>query len=945
MLAALLFAFAPQFGWSQSNVATGQVFGSVKDPGGDALPGVGVQVSNESTGFTRATTTDASGFFRIDLLPSGTYDIRADLSGFKSEIKRGVNVTLGSSVKIEFGLALAAVEEEIVVTADSPVIETTNPDVSAAVSDSQIADLPLQGRDFTDFVILTPGAVASDGSQAGGRGGLNIGGRGIQNSFNIDGSNDQSSFFGEERGGTRPPFTFSQSAIKEMQVIKSAYGLQYASAGGVINAITKSGTNDFHGELFGYFTNESFWASDALEQEATDFEQWQYGFSLGGPIKRDKLHFFVGIDAQDFVTPTFRFFDNFPDGREAEWEALTGLDYDDEIFQVDQTNDALVFMVKLDWQINSNHLFTVRDNWSSQEGLNLTSSDPDVGRSNNGLEENSFNSLVGTLNSVISENVFNEVIVQYALEERPRFANYTDIPEVQVDFGSDGVFGQNQFLPNSLDEERLQIIDNFTYFLGNHTLKAGLNLDFVTFDNVFFRFGGGSYRYFEWEDFLDQETPFDYTQAFSESGGKAKFDTDYYAFYLQDEWRTSPNFTVTYGLRYDYQKNGQPTQSNPLYPDTGQIPNDSNNWSPRAGFAWDIGGDGKSVLRGGGGYFYDNTPTLLAANAVGTNGVNVIRVSIRCFEEECPEYPGRVDDIGDLPSSSPDIFVFDRDFENPETLRFSLGYEQEIASDLALGVDLIWSETKKLERKQDQNLEQVPGEFTPVGNPIYVDGEVFPDFDQIMQFTSDAEAEYRAVILFLRKRFSNRWMLDTSYTYADAKDNDSNERSVSSSSDYPMDQYNLGLDWGPSNFDVKHKFVLSAAYQLPFNFLVSTIMHVRSGFPYTAFDRRDNNGDGYTRNERALYQDEQGNWIQADRNTYNQPYNRRFDLRFSWTAGFGRDLSLELILDIFNVTNEANWYTTNTTLINSDGSMSSNFGEPNRVGDPRNYQLGAKFRF
>ncbi len=162
VLAALMVIVAPQMGWAQSNIATGQIFGTCQDPDGGAMAGVVVQVKNNDTGFNRTSVTDASGFFRLDLLPSGTYDVRADLAGFKSEVRRGIEVTLGSSIKVEFQLAISAVEEEIVVTGQSPVIETTNPSVASGVSDQSIANLPLNGRDFTDFVALTPGAIGQD---------------------------------------------------------------------------------------------------------------------------------------------------------------------------------------------------------------------------------------------------------------------------------------------------------------------------------------------------------------------------------------------------------------------------------------------------------------------------------------------------------------------------------------------------------------------------------------------------------------------------------------------------------------------------------------------------------------------------------------------------------------------------------------------------------------
>ncbi len=942
LLLVAALALAPQLVWAQANVATGQLFGTARDPDGAVLPGVTINATNESTGFSRSAVTDASGFFRIDLLPPGSYELRSNLTGFRSEVARGVNVTLGSSVRVDFALQLSAVEEEIVVTGESPVVETSNPNIGTAVSDEAIANLPLQGRDFTDFVLLTPGTGVSDVDQVeGGRNGINMGARAIQNSFNIDGSNAQSSFFGEERGGTRPPFTFSQAAIKEMQVLKSPYNLQYSATGGVINAITKSGTNDFHGEVFGYYTDDSLTEEDALGRKA-DSEQLQYGFALGGPIMRDKLHFFTSLDTQDFETPHFTQWEDFPEGREAEWEALTGLDYEQETSNYPTTNDALVILLKLDWQLGDNHLLTGRYNYSDQEGENLTSTFEDVGQSNNGLEQNSFDSLVLTLNSVFSDDMFNEAFVQFAFEERPRAPNNTTLPETQIR-GFLGTFGQTQFHPSGLDEERVQIVDNLTYYLGRHTLKGGINFDLVSFDNFFPRYAGGVYQYNDWEDFLDQTTPRSFTQSFSDYDYRVSFDTPYYAFYLQDDWRAKPNLTVTYGLRYDFQDNEQPQETNPLWPETGQIPNDTDNWSVRAGFAWDINGDGKSVLRGGFGRFYDFTPTILTSTARLTNGVRTVRIDQFCSDEECPDYPDLFEAQGDLEASVGDIFFMDPNFENAETNRVSLGYERQVGRDFSLGVDVIYYETDNLQSKQDQNLI-FTDDTTPDGRPRYGGRGVDPNFDQIVMYNSFGWAEYTAVVLRAKKRYANNWFFDASYTWADAKDTDSNERSTSTSSDYIEDQYDQRGNWGPSNWAVEHKFVASVSYQLPFNFLVSAIGFWRSGYPYTAVDDRDNNGDRYF-NDRALVEVSPEVYQHYDRNTERQPDAKNLDLRLSWTARLGSKFELELIGEVFNVTNAANWYSVNFELVNRDGDINDDFGELNRVGKPRRYQLGAKFRF
>ena len=952
--AAVLMLLVASSGLAQGNVATGQLLGTVTDQDGGVLPGTAVTATNTNTGLVRRATTGPNGFFRIDLLPSGVYDVRADLTGFQPSVSKGVNITLGTAVRIDFEMQLSKVEEEIVVTAAAPVVETTNPSVTSSVSDEAIANLPLNGRDFTDFIALTPATVASTDEAASGRGGVNIGARAIQNSFNIDGSNSQSSFFGEERGGTRPPFTFSQAAIKEFQVLKSSYNPQFSASGGVINAITKSGTNQFEGEVFTYYQDDGFVGEDAEGFDSNNFERTQYGFALGGPFVRDQVHFFVSYDGQDYTTPYEAEFEDIEEATEgadalfstvadaiAAWEAITGLDWETETGEINQTNDANVLLFKVDWQVSDRHLVTIRDNWSDQEGENLTSSYSNTGLSNNGLEENSFNSFNANLNSVLSDDMFNELIVQYATEERPRTANNTSLPETGI-YSYRATWGQNNFLPNFLDEDRLQIIDNFTYYLGDHTLKAGVNLDMVTFDDGFFRYQGGAYSYDGWVEFFNDE-PYSYTQSFSDFNGAVKFDTNYLSLYVQDEWRANPNLTVSYGLRYDLQDHDDPKETNPLFPLTGQIPDDDNNWAPRVGFAWDINGDGKQVLRGGAGYFFDNTPTLLDANAMLANGIRVVRVSERCRYGNCPAYgSGGWDSIGDLYQPSPDIFVYDPDFENPETWRISLGYEREILPDFSVGVDFIYSETENLQRKFDLNLAP-DGGTTPDGRPTYERGANFDEFDQIMSFVSDAEAEYTALILRARKRFSNGWMLDASYTWAEAKDNDSNERSVSSSSDYAEDQFNLDGDWGPSNFDIEHKFVASATYELPYGIMLSGILQIRSGFPYTAFDGNDVNGDGY-RNDRALLEVSDGVYVHYARNTENQPWQRKLDLRLSKTFSIA-DYELELIADIFNVTDAENWYTTSTRLTRDGEIYYDDFGEDDEPGDPRSYQLGLRFRF
>jgi hypothetical protein len=264
---------------------------------------------------------------------------------------------------------------------------------------------------------------------------------------------------------------------------------------------------------------------------------------------------------------------------------------------------------------------------------------------------------------------------------------------------------------------------------------------------------------------------------------------------------------------------------------------------------------------------------------------------------------------------------------------------------VAVGADLVYSDTRKLERKQDQNIVPSDGTTTPDGRPVYGGRGQDPNFDQIIQFTSDAMAEYLAVMLRARRRFSNGWSLEASYTWSDASDSDSNERSVSRSDQFPEDQFNLDDDWGPSAFHVRHRVVASLVWQLPLNFQVAAIGYWRTGFPYSAGDARDNNGDTYS-NERALLETSPGQWFHYERNTERQPDMKSLDVRLSWIARLGGHTELELLGEVFNLTNEDNWYNRNNrTLVNRDGSINPSFGEPDSVGTPRRFQFGVRLRY
>lgn len=927
LLAATLLA--------QSNASTGRVRGACLDQEGRPVAGAAVTVAHLARGTAFASVADGEGRFVLDFLPPGDYRLTAEKEGHSPAALEALRVDLGADLDLR--ITLPRFGETLTATAAAPPVQTTSSDTTTTFSEETLGSLPIRGRDFSDLVALSPQSVIDSQER------VHIaGGRGIFNAFQVDGADNNSAFFGEEKGGIRPPFTFSMAAIETFQVVRDTFSAQFGSAGGIINAVTKSGANDFAGEAFWFHRDDGFVEEDANGNDTTDFKQDQYGAAAGGAIVADRLHYFAAVDVQGLDQPTWRAF-NDPTGALDDPENLAYLgqfvDLETETGEVTQTNDETAVLAKLDWGPATGQHFTLRYNNSDNEGLNLSDSYTSTGWSNNGTEADRFHTWAASLTSVLTENLANELIVQWSDEDRPREANTTDIPEVIIG-NYDASFGQKNYLPNDTAERRLQVIDNLTWFAGAHLFRAGVDLSQSSYDNSFFRYAGGSYRFATWDDFFIGKVR-DYQQAFSDTGGAVSFDVKHCNAYLQDEWRVLPTLTLKAGVRYEFQDNPAAPQINPAEPRTGIVPDDGGNWAPRFSFALDPDGTGLGVLRGGWGIFHNTTPALLMANAFLFNGVNIIRVRLVPGNEALPAFPDRIEDPSGLSGLKSDLYVFGEGFDQPEVRRTFIGYEREVLPGWTFAFEGAYGKFASLERKRDSNLNIIG--VNPDGSYIYsTSNRPNPAFGRIVEFLSDAEGRYESLILSTRYRRGDL-QVHASYTYADTQDNDSNERSVSTSSDFPEDHNRLDNDWGPSAFDIRHKGVAGFTWRLPAQFMVSGIVLVQSGAPYTALSDRDENGDGYY-TDRATWEG-----VHFKRNTFRQPYYRTVDLRAAkgFTVG---GVTLEVMLDVFNALNASNrttdlftYYTTNTKT--GEKTLREDFGDPRVAGQPRQFQIGMRVQF
>jgi hypothetical protein len=983
---------------AQTASTTGEINGSVTDNSGAVLPGVTVTATNIETGLSRTVVTESNGNYSIPLLPPGTYRVNAELAGLGEARRDSVRVLLGQAANIRFTLN-PQIAEEITVTADSPVVDTTQSGATEAVTQEQISDLPILGRDFKDLVLLTPGVSTA----FGGRVSLN-GARGMSTDYNIDGANANSDFFGEERGGTAAPYVFSQAAIKEFQVIRSTYSVEYArGGGGTMNAITKSGTNEINGEVFYYHRDED-WADErdlpgSIEEFFEPRNADQYGFAVGGPIMKDRLFYFVNSDFQKIEEPfnvtDFRNSTQFnalaPDVRSslvAKLEGLLGHPLDQE-FAYDTRENQDTWLGKIDWNIGSANHLNLRWNYSD---FNNFPSESTGTLSNQGDEYNTVNSYVGQADSILSPSLYNFALLQYSLEERPINPLTTSFPSTRINGLTSGTvtFGQLDFLPNGTNEEKWELKDTISWMVGEHQVRAGFNYLTVDIANKFPRDQAGDFTFNTPAQFI-AGTPSRFEQGYGLSN-TTFFDFDQYGVFLMDTWRPTPKLTLDYGVRWDGQSAPKPERNvyestNPEFDDNFKA--DTDNFAPRVGFAYDLRGNGRSVVRGGIGQYYTYIPAILYANPIQQIAGLFNSYVFTCSATvTCPTYPNLFtpQQLEGYKFGTLDIAVMNPDLEAQETVRTSLGYEQQLGAGYSFEVEGVYADHSKQQRFV--NINAIPTgrmygnlvEYTTAGA-----GRPYPTFANVRQHVTDAEAEYTSATVGFRKMAvgdSNlTWLAH--YTWSEAVDQDSNSRSTSSSFSY--DPYDPNISEGPADYDTEHKVVASATYELPWGFMVSGIFNWRTGQPYTrnvfysggigsitGIPRMSVNTPVWVDESGAVIDISQANNSTPDefatflnsrgarilgRNTENQPDFTNLDMRLSKSFGLPAGIELELIAEIFNVLNETNTFITATnqsefTMRLSSGKFlitkNANYGVENGLdfnSPPRQYQAAAKIRF
>lgn len=851
--------------FAQSSATGGQITGQVLDTTGAALGGAEVTVRNVNTNYTREAVTNDAGIYIVPLVPAGPYEVTVKITGFSSAMQN-VLVTLGSSINANFSLNVADTSIVVEVNSGSDLtIESSRTSAQEVIGDLQIRDLPANGRRFQDFLLLTP-AVSVEPT----RNGLSVSGqRGINININIDGADYNQPFFGGIRGGERSGFapTVSQEAIQEFQVARNTFSAEFGrSTGGVVNVITKSGTNDFHGSAFYLIRDEGLTAQDAFERQALARQQ-QFGGSIGGPIVKNRTFFFSAFDFQKVNQPVRVLFPNLDTQNvrnTAGGQALIGV-APEENFST--TNDSQVILGRVDHQLLTNNNLSARFNYSNNNAENATT----VGDllqattinalSNNGTEKNRTYTIVTQLTSIISSKLLNEFRFQFAREERPRENNGTG-PEVTVrnNGANVAIYGRRAFLPVEQFDDRYQVTNNISLVAGKHTFKFGFDFNRAFVDQTFRSDAGGVYRFDTLADFIARR-PGQFRQ-FVGSGAFAASQKEL-AIYVQDEWRPLPGLTITPGFRYEanYNPDLLPATS-PQFraPQATTIADQTNQFAPRLGIAWDVGNKGKTVVRLGSGLFYGRTPLLLYNQAITNNGGNLdvgFGVTLNGAASIASAFNSvginlSTAPLGNLPifsevqfrqlfagpTSALTVAFFDPNFQNPRSVQFNAGVEHQIAPGILAGVDFAYINTTRLQRLLDVNLG--PPVIDPTGRRIFSNPRPDPRFALIRSQQSSARSLYRAVTFSLNVRKS-KFVFDTYYTLSTNYSDDDNERNFAGLQ--YADPFNLRNDYNFSNIDQRHQLTLNGLYSLPYGFEISATSRFTSATPFSALVGTDLNRD------------------------------------------------------------------------------------------------------
>ncbi len=883
---------------AQSQLGTGAISGVVRDSTGALVADADVTIEQSQTGLTRQVKTGATGEFLAPVLPTGTYRVRIAKSGFTTLEEDAIAVDVGATTNLMSTLKVGLMSDTVTVNA-TPAINPSQTDISSLVDSSEIRDLPINGRRYYDFALLTPG-VTRDGIL-----GL-LSFRGTSGNFDnymVEGNDDNQAYFAENRGRYRAPSTVSANAVEEFQVGQGAYLAEFGRAtGGSVNMVLRSGGNQLHGDGFYYYRDQDFGARDPLATIKPPERRQQLGGSISGPIRSNRLFYFVNYDQQ---------IRNFPLVIEDLTNALlsgkptlpanpTAAQQNTYNTQMTAFNAGVAYVLtqfpggapgnlqsrtmgnnialgKADYIINSSNTLSTFFNYMRSSGDRAIQTPivlGNVGR--NGTDDVRIDSYNARLTTTFGPRKVNELRFQWSRDFEYEIADQPP-PEVYANGSGNFSFGRATFLQRYAlpDERRTQAVDNFSYTLGRHSFKFGGEInrvnDFINNPTEF----GGVYTYPSTlalgEDLVTPGAK-NYSSFIEDFGVAAyAYNTIDYALFAQDQWKILPRLTLNYGLRWDKETMPTPFAPNPAEPLTQKFPTDWKSFGPRAGLAFDITGKGKSVLRGGYGIYYGRIPNGIIAYALQNTGLTdpskaLVSLTLQPTDVNAPVYPNILSAVPSGESLSTTSTLLASNFSRPRVQDFTFGVQQQLPLGMVLTVSYAHTLGQHLEIVTDSNL---PGpQFTrtyqlPNGSPFSVPfsagiiktaagvtesvnlARPIPTQGAVNVNSSDGKSWYNAMILDLHRRLTGGVQVNGAFTWSKAENTAGSGNGEGAAAETafnggtPANQFNLAGDRGLSPLNQTYRLVMSAVWEPRLGplraFRLSAIETIDSGRPVAEF--------------------------------------------------------------------------------------------------------------
>jgi outer membrane receptor protein involved in Fe transport len=876
LLGAMAIGLAmPVIGHAQG-VTTAAVTGTVTDEQGKGVPAIQIVVTNSATGATSGVLTRPDGRYLLPGLQPGAYRIEARGLGYATEVRENVTLALGQTARFDFALATQAVAlEGIEVTGQrNDVISKGRTGAATVVGQQTVENMPTLNRDFTSLTRLAP-QISTSGNAT------NAAGRHSKfNNIQIDGAANND-LFGLGSGGTpgndvgaKP---ISIEAIQEFQVVIAPFDVRQGGfTGAGVNAITKSGTNEFHGSLSYFGRNQDFagrYVTVGGDKSAKlgDFTDQGGAFSLGGPILKDKLHFFVAGEKNERDSPN----GGLAVGRNGTLttehvqpivdyvKSTHGFD-PGAIGEVTMNQFSNNLFGRLDYQINPDHRLTVRHNWVKAGDYNLTRSTSLYMLGDAGYAKESVtNSTVAQLNSNFGGRFFNELRVgRTAIHDERKVPVAFPFVSIQIPNNPNVALGSENFSPaNDLTQDVWELTNDLTFTSGRHTFTVGTHNEFFEFTNLFVRNPYGNYTFASFDDFKAGK-PNRYEHSFLLPGGneRAAFAVRQYSFYAQDQFDITDNLRLTAGVRYDITSMpDRPTQNDSVTHyfgrRTDEVPSNNGLFNPRLGFNWDVRGDQSTQLRGGIGYFSGRTPYVYISNAYGNTGADY--ASFTCsgaatpaFEPDITKQPQSCAGTTSFPKGT--INLTDKDFRFPQVLRTTFGVDQQLPYGFIGTLEGIYTKTIHDVLYQELTVGAPAG--TLLGRTTY--SRNLNGYSSITDVTNTDQGYTYSITGQLQRRFADGWDGSLAYTYGQAWE----VTGLSSSQAYSNWRYNPikddpnNPDLRPSNFDVRHRIVANGTKEFEFARNAPTTLSViyigESGRPYSyTYNGSDINNDGSRDND------------------------------------------------------------------------------------------------